>query len=389
MPWEEHGVMEERFRFIEEWNGGECSVAELCRFYGISRGTGYKWIGRYEQQGLEGLRDLSRAPHHHPNEISEEVEEQVLAMRAKHPTWGAPKIHSKLQSVLCAEKVAAESTIGAILKRNGLTVSRKRRRSSRRASEPLAHADASNAVWCADYKGWFRTADGTRIEPLTITDAYSRYLLRCQALLKVGYAPSKPVFEAAFREYGLPMRMRTDNGAPFGSNGESGLTGLSVWWIKLGITPERIEPGKPQQNGRHERMHRTLKQETASPPSKSRRAQQQRFDEFRTEYNEERPHEALGQTPPARHYEPSLRSWPERPPVIEYPSDWITRCVSPGGQMRWKSEYVFVAHALKGERVGLEQIDEQRWRVWFSSYEVGVLDEVKQRIQRPKPIVGS
>jgi putative transposase len=370
--------------FLTQDTRGEFSLAELCRFYGISRGTGYKWIGRYEGQGLEGLRDLSRAPQRHPNEVSQEMEEQVIAVRAQHPSWGAPKIHSKLASVLGADKVAAESTIGAILKRNGLTVNRKRRRSSRRASEPLAHAGAPNAVWCADYKGWFRTTDGTRIEPLTITDAYSRYLLRCQGLAKVGYAPSKPVFEAAFREYGLPVRIRTDNGSPFGSNGESGLTGLSVWWIKLGITPERIEPGKPQQNGRHERMHRTLKQETASPPAKNRRAQQQRFDQFRSEYNEDRPHEALGQTPPAQHYEPSLRAYPERLPTVEFPSDWLTRCVTAGGKMSWKGEYVFVAHALEGERVGLEQIDEQRWRVWFSSYEVGVLDDVKQQIRRPQ-----
>ena len=385
MPWKEHGVMEERFRFLEEWKSGEFGLAELCRFYGISRGTGYKWLGRYEARGLEGLRDLSRAPHRHPNEISPEMEEQVIAVRAQHASWGAPKIHSKLASVLGADKVPAESTIGAILKRNGLTVSRQRRRSSRRASEPLAHAEAPNAVWCADYKGWFRTADGTRIEPLTISDAYSRYLFRCQALLKAGYAPSKPVFEAAFREYGLPLRIRTDNGAPFGSNGESGLTGLSVWWIKLGITPERIEPGKPQQNGRHERMHRTLKQETASPAAKTRRAQQQRFDEFRAEYNQDRPHEALGQTPPAHHYQLSSRPYPERLPAIEYPPDWITRCVTAGGKMSWKGEYVFAAHALAGERVGLEQIDEHCWRVWFSSYEVGVLDEVKQQIRRPQP----
>jgi len=382
MPWKEHSVMEERFRFIEEWNSGEFGLAELCRCYGISRGTGYKWIGRYEEQGVEGLREQSRAPRHHPNEISREIEEQVIAVRAQHPSWGAPKIHSKLL-MLGGQKVPAESTIGAILKRHGLTVSRKRRRTSRRASEPLAHAGAPNAVWCADYKGWFRTADGTRIDPLTITDAYSRYVLRCQALPKIGYTLSKPVFEAAFREYGLPARLRTDNGAPFGSNGESGLTGLSVWWIKLGITPERIEPGKPQQNGRHERMHRTLKQETASPPAKSRRAQQQRFDEFRHEYNQERPHEALGQTPPAHHYEPSQRPYPERLPAIEYPSAWITRSVSPGGQMRWDNSYVFVAHALAGERVGLEQIDEENWRVWFSWYEVGVLEEAKLQIRRP------
>ncbi len=242
--------MEERFRLVEEWNSGDWSMTDLCRYYGVTRATGYKWVDRYESGGLEALGDQSRAPRQHPNAVSSEIEELVISMRAKHPSWGAPKIRAKLESEHGDRKFPAESTIGEILKRNGLTVSRKRRRSSRRASEPLAHAGASNAVWCADYKGWFRAGDGTRIDPLTITDAYSRYLFRCQALKAADYAHSQPVFEAAFREYGLPDRMRTDNGAPFGSNGESGLTGLSVWWIKLGIVPERIEPGKPQQNGR-------------------------------------------------------------------------------------------------------------------------------------------
>ena len=391
MPWKEHGVMEERFRFIEEWKSGGFGMAELCRFYGISRGTGYKWVGRYEAAGgMEGLRELSRAPHGHPNATAEELEERIIELRSAHPTWGAPKIRAKLTSGNGGgERLPAESTIGAILQRHGLTVNRKRRRTSRRASEPLAYAGEPNAVWCADYKGWFRTGDGTRIDPLTISDAYSRYLFRCQALPVPDYRHSKPVFEAAFREYGLPLRLRTDNGAPFGSNGESGLTALSVWWIELGIQPERIEPGKPQQNGRHERMHRTLKQETAAPPGKSRRAQQQRFDRFREEYNEDRPHEALGQTTPASHYEPSRRSYPGRVPTIDYPADWKTRCVTAGGKMSWNGEYVFVAHALEGKRVGLEQIEEQRWRVWFHFYEVGVLDEAKQQIRRPAPASGA
>jgi putative transposase len=190
--------------------------------------------------------------------------------------------------------------------------------------------------------------------------------------------------EAAFREYGLPERMRTDNGAPFGSNGESGLTGLSVWWLKLGIVPERIEPGKPEQNGRHERMHRTLKRETASPPASNRRAQQARFDRFRREYNEDRPHEALGQKPPAMYYEKSARPYPERLREVEYPADWAVRRVGGGGQMRWAGESVFVAHALNGERVGLEQVDEERWRVWFSFYEIGVLDTAKLVLRRPQ-----
>lgn len=376
--------MEERFRFVEEYNSGDWNMAELCCFYGVTRATGYKWLGRFESGGLEALRDRSRAPHRRPNAVSPEMEDLVIGVREKHPTWGAPKIRARLERDHADQSIPAESTIGAILKRNGLTVARKRRRTSRRASEPLAHAGAPNAVWSADYKGWFRTGDGTRIDPLTISDGYSRYLLRCQALKAADYLHTKPVFEAAFREYGLPERMRTDNGAPFGSNGESGLTGLSVWFIKLGIVPEHIEPGKPQQNGRHERLHRTLKQETASPPASSRRAQQERFDQFRRVYNEERPHEALGQKTPAMYYRPSDRSYPGRLREVAYPADWQVRRVSSGGQMRWSGQSVFVAHALEGEAVGLEQTDERHWRVWFSFYEIGVLDSEKLVIRRPE-----
>jgi putative transposase len=383
MPWKEHGVMEERWRLVDEFRSGEWQMAELCRFYGVTRGTGYKWVARYEAGGLEGLRDLSRAPQEHPNAVAAAMEELVIGVREKHPSWGAPKIRARLQRDHPEQKTPAESTVGAILKRNGLTVPRKRRRTSRPAQEPLAHAGSPNAVWCADYKGWFRTGDGTRIDPLPISDAYSRYLLRCQAPAAADYRHSKPVFEAAFREYGLPERMRTDNGAPFGSNGESGLTGLSVWFIKLGVVPEHIEPGKPQQNGRHERMHRTLKQETALPPAWSRRAQQERFDRFRQEYNEERPHQALQQQTPAAYYRASDRLYPGRPREPEYPGGWEVRRVSPGGQMRWAGESVFVAHALTGEPVGLEQIDEGHWRVWFSFYEIGILDSKQLLIRRP------
>jgi putative transposase len=385
MPWKEHGVMEERLRFVEEWDSGDWNMAELCRYYGVTRATGYKWVGRYEAGGVEGLRDLSRASHEHPNTVSEEMEERVIGMREKHPSWGAPKIRARMMLDGADPSIPAESTIGAILKRNGLTVARKRRRSSRPGGQPLAYTGGANATWCADYKGWFRTGDGRIVYPLTITDAYSRYLLRCQGLPAADYLHSKPVFEAAFREYGLPEKLRTDNGAPFGSNGESGLTGLSVWLIKLGIAPEHIQPGKPQQNGRHERMHRTLKQETAQPPASNRRAQQSRFDQFREEYNQQRPHEALGQQTPSSHYRDSDRSYPGRPRAVEYPADWNTRRVSCGGQMRWSGENVFVAHALEGEAVGLEQIDDRNWRVWFSFYEIGILDSKKLNIRRPEP----
>jgi transposase InsO family protein len=241
--------MEERSRFIEDWQSEDFTMAELCRYYGVSRVTGYKWLERYETGGLEGLRDLSRAPHCHPNEVPDEMEELVIALREQHPSWGAPKIRERIERDHAQLALPAESTIGAILKRNGLTVARKRRPRSRPSSEPLAHAAASNQVWSADFKGWFRTQDGTRIDPLTISDNYSRYLFRCQSVAAPDTSHSKPVFEAAFREFGLPQRIRTDNGAPFGSNGESGLTGLSAWWIKLGILPERIAAGKPHAMG--------------------------------------------------------------------------------------------------------------------------------------------
>ena len=383
MPWKENGVLEERLRFIENWKSEEWSLAELCREFSVTRKTGYKWIERYEAEGWEGLKDHSRAPHEHPNAVAEEMEERVIAARGLHPHWGARKIHALLKRD-AAIPAAATSTIGGILKRQGLTVPCKRRPRARPSEQPLAHASEANRVWCADFKGWFRTGDGDRIDPLTISDAYSRYLLRCQVVRAVDYAHSKPIFEAAFREYGLPERIRTDNGAPFGSNGDSGLTGLSVWWIKLGIHPERIQPGKPQQNGRHERMHRTLKQATASPPAGSRRAQQERFDRFRKEYNDERPHEALGQTTPDSHYEPSPRPYPRRIETIEYSSDWQIRRVSAGGQMKWNNQVVFVSHALQGEPVGLEPVDQDCWRVWFGFYQIGVLDPAKGRIWRPE-----
>jgi len=382
MPWKDHSVMEQRWKFVQEWQTGDWNMAELCRFHGVARGTGYKWVERYEAEGLEGMRDRSRLPHRRPNEVGEELEDLVIRVREQHPRWGAPKIRARLQRERGGERIPAESTIGAILKRHGLTVPKRAgRRRHGPVAEPLSQAEGPNTVWCADYKGWFRCQDGTRIDPLTISDAYSRYLFRCQAVRSADYAHSKPVFEAAFREYGMPVRMRTDNGAPFGSNGDSGLTGLTVWWIKLGIAPEHIAPGKPQQNGRHERMHRTLKEETASPPARTRRAQQQRFDEFRQEYNEQRPHQALGQATPASHYQISGRTYPERIREVEYPPDWDVRVVD-GGRIRWSGERVFVSHALGGERVGLERIEERQWRVWFSFHELGVLEAGQSRLRR-------
>ena len=384
MPWKVECVVEQRLRFITEWQRGEFSLTELCRQHHITRQTGYKWLDRYAMEGLEGLQDRSRAPHEHPNEVSESVERQILAVRGKYPLWGARKIGAHLIRTGCSGTVPATSTIGLILKFHGLTVARKERPKRYPRGEPLAQADAANRVWCADFKGWFRTGDGARCDPLTITDGHSRYLLRCQAVKGEDTLHAKPVFEAAFREYGLPDRMRTDNGVPFGSNGDTGLSALAVWWIKLGIYPERIRPGKPQDNGRHERMHLTLKQATATPPARSWREQQRRFDRFRQEYNQERPHEALGQVPPVFCYEPSERKWPRRLPEIAYDPDWEVRRVEQGGRIRWRGQNVFVSHALQGEPVGLKPIGPAAWQLQFSFYVLGVVEGERSRIWTPE-----
>ena len=281
--------MDERLQFIEECKSQEWSMAEVCRRFQISRKTGYKWLDRYESGGVDALKDGSHAPHSNPRQVLEEVEDAIVEARGKHPHWGPVKLLAWLDRTAPEIQWPAPSTIGEILHRHGLAVPQRKRLKATPNSEPLKHAVGPNLVWCADFKGWFRCQDGSRCDPLTITDAYSRFLLRCQAAKHPDTGYTKPLFEATFREYGLPESIRIDNGAPFASVGIGGLSELSVWWIKLGIRPERIEPGKPAQNGRHERMHRTLKQETVQPPRANPREQQKAFDEFRQEYNWERP----------------------------------------------------------------------------------------------------
>src|SRR6267143_4356259 len=305
MPWKASSVMEEKVRFVFEYEQDEHTMTELCQSYGIARETGYVWLRRYREQGLEGLVELNRAAQRHGNQTPPEREQAVVELRQAHMRWGPRKLKRVLERDQPQQSWPAASTIGELLKREGLVVARKKRRRTAPYTEPLAHADGPNRVWCADFKGWFRTGDGERIDPLTISDAHSRYLLRCQAVEKADTARVQGIFEAAFRQYGLPQAIRTDNGAPFASRAVAGLSRLAVWWIKLGIVPERIAAGHPEQNGRHERMHRTLKQETASPPAANTRAQQRAFNHFRREYNEERPHEALGMRTPAEVYEPS------------------------------------------------------------------------------------
>jgi transposase InsO family protein len=385
MPWRVSSVLKQRVRFVTEWESQDWSLAELCRDYGITRSTGYKWLARYELSGIEALGDQSRAAHVHSNQTSDEVQEMILELREKHTRWGARKIRAKLQQGAGAGeyRVPAISTVGAILKQYGLTVARKKRPRAEASAQPLAPAGKANALWCIDFKGWFRTGDGKRCDPLTITDRYSRYLLRCQGVGAADTLHTRAVLEGAFQEYGLPERMRSDNGAPFGSNGRGGLTALAVWWMRLGIQPERIQPGRPQQNGSHERMHLTLGQETASPSAGSLRSQQQRFDAFRQEYNYERPHEGLEMSTPAEHYQRSPRSYPRRLPEPTYPGCEV-RSVGPSGQFKFWVKDVFVSHALAGQSIGLQALhsgQERYWRVHFMKYDLGVLDEKTSRIR--------
>jgi len=372
--------MEEKLRFVFEYEWGERSMTELCQRYAIARETGYVWLRRYRQTGAAGLIEHSRAAHRHGNQTPEDLEQLVLELRQAHMRWGPRKLKWVLERDEPGRNWPAASTIGALLKREGLVVARKKRWRTAPYTEPLAHAEEANRVWCADFKGWFRTADRQRIDPLTISDARSRYLLRCQAVEKTDTARVQAIFEAAFREYGMPEALRTDNGPPFASRAVAGLSRLAVWWIKLGIVPERIAAGHPEQNGRHERMHRTLKQEAAQPPAANRREQQRTLDRFRQEYNEVRPHEALEMQTPAAIYQPSARPFPERVPEPQYPGTMLVRSVRPQGNFRWKKHDVFLSEVLWGERIGLLPEDDRWFTIYFAHLPLARFDSQKLQV---------
>lgn len=380
MPWKETCAMKERVKFVGMYQQEEWTMAELCRYFDISRKTGYKIVKRFDQYGASGLKDRSRAPHHHPNAVSELVDQAVIAARHAHPRWG-PK---KLKAWLCRREPCvswpAVSTFGEILSRHGLTVPRRRCRKTQAYEQPFVGCDFPNAVWSGDLKGWFLTGDGVRCDPLTISDNYSRMLLRCQAVTPTSHEAIQPVFEAAFREYGLPIAIRTDNGPPFATTTVGALSKLSIWWLKLGIMPERIEPGKPQQNGRHERMHRTLKDETAKPPKRTWRTQQKAFDHFCEEYNHERPHESLDQQTPAEFYVPSPRPYPLIVPEMTYPDDMTVRIVKSQGDISWKSRHVYLSVTLAREPVGLRQVSDRLWDIYFGPVKLAQLDTHDQQL---------
>lgn len=374
MAWKETHVMDERMMLVSEWLAGECSKAEICRRYEVSRKTGYKLAGRYEEEGPAGLLDRSRAPHCHPNAVGAEAEAAIVAVRQRHPSWGPKKIKARLEHWHADRRWPAESTIGAILERHGLVVRRRLRRHGAPSPSPLRAVTAANDVWGIDFKGWFRTGDGQRCDPLSVSDLASRYVIRLQAVTRPDEAHVWPVLDAAFREFGLPAVMRSDNGPPFATTAAGGLSRLSVKLIKAGVIPERIKPGKPQQNGRHERLHRTVKQETASPPAATLRAQQRRFDDFRHVFNQERPHEALGQETPAAHFAPAQQAYAGRLSEPEYAADHQVRRVRQNGEIKWAGALVFLSEALIGEPVGIAEIDDGRFTIHYGPILLGHLD---------------
>jgi putative transposase len=374
MSWLRTDPMDERMQFIAAWQKDEASKAELCRQYGISRRTGYKWAGRYAAEGIAGLQERSRAPHHHRHQVAPAIAAAALRVRRAHPRWGPRKVLAWLAARRPEVAWPVASTLGELFDAAGLTVPRRRRERVPPRTAPFAGCAGPNAVWTADFKGWFRTGDGARCEPFTLLDTWSRYLLRCQAVHRIDTATVRAILEAAFREYGLPLAFRSDNGAPFAGRGAGGLSRLAVWLIQLGILPERIDPGSPQQNGRHERMHLTLLGEAASPPAASLRAQARQLVEFRRMYNQERPHEALNQTPPAQHYLPSPRLYTGRLISPDYPAADAIRLVRSNGEIRWHGERVFLGEPLIGEPVGLSALEDGRWRVLYGPIELGHLD---------------
>ena len=372
--------MDERVKFIGAYLRGELSVSRLCEAFGVSRKTAYKWITRYASGGVAELVERSRRPRAHPKTTSREVASLIIALRKEHSFWGPKKLLSMLGTTYPGLELPATSTVGHLLARHGLTRPRRATRRTTPYGQPFLGYDKPNAVWCGDFKGHFRLADRTRCHPLTISDGYSRFVIRCEGLRHPRYEPSRVVFEQAFREFGLPDAMRTDNGPPFASTTLGGLSHLAVWWIRLGIRPERIAPGRPDQNGRHERMHRTLKAEATKPARLDLAAQQVRFDEWRKEFNEVRPHEALGQTTPASHYEPSARRFLEEPPDLEYPPNFETRRINESGYLRWERGSFYLSWCLAQELVGLDELDDDKWLVYFGPHALAVVDSANKTV---------
>ena len=373
MAWRETEPVTERLAFIAELKNGDECVSALCDRFGVSRKTGYKWLRRFESEGIDGLKDRPRKALSHPNKTNQEVVELVLRLKQRKPRWGPKKIRQLLKLETGREDVPSASTVGEILKRNGLVVSRPKRRKAVRLDSELREPNAPNDCWSADFKGEFLVRGNAYCYPLTIMDMTSRYLLRCQGLLTIDFKSTKSVFEEIFREFGLPNAIRTDNGMPFGGNRGLSISKLSLWWLRLGIRHERIQPGVPQQNGRHERMHLTLKKD-ACDTLRELSIQQDVFDMFRSEYNNERPHEALQMATPREIFRPSGRVMPKHLPPLTYPANFETRIVGGNGRFSFEGQTYFISKVLSGECIGLDPMDNHRIQIWTGGLLLGVLN---------------
>lgn len=372
MPWKETCALKERIEFILEAEGGDLTFADLCREYGISRKTGYKWLNRYDPGNIDSIAD-GRSLRVYPQSFDDETLLRVVDLRILKPTWGPLKLAAYLNDHDPDTLWPSSSTIKRLLKIEGL--SRKRKPHGRLTHQSLKSGrlreiTAPNEVWCADFKGWFHTGDGRKCEPLTVIDGHSRFLLVCRVVKDKRFQAMKEAFEIAFKEYGRPVAIRTDNGTPFGSNGPASLSPLAVWFIKEGVWPEKTRPGHPEDNSRQERFHKTLQEETASPPAKALGLQQLRFNQFRREYNNERPHEALGQKPPASIYVPGQYVLA---PEYEYPEGMVKKYVSNKGLIYTRKKPVFISDSLAREWVGVIRLDEFRYRIEFRGYPVCIV----------------
>ena len=380
MPFEKVSAMDQKTLFIADYLNQVYPHSVLCEKYGVSRPTGYKWISRYESEGPPGLIDRSCRPHHCPQEISQDVVSAIVALRKAHTDWGAKKLIKHLRGRFSSDALPARSTCCEILSRHGLVRKKRRKRQIGHPGERRRNITAPNQLWTADYKGQFKTRDGRYCYPLTVLDSHSRYLLGCQVLTSTCLVEAKPVFRRVFAKYGLPDRLLTDNGVPFAAHSLGRLSQLSAWWVRLGIRPELIEPGNPQQNGRHERFHRTLKDKTARPPAGSRSAQQRRFNQFQIEYNEVRPHEALDLETPSTVYTPSSRPMPAKLPPLDYPGHWEKRKVATNRSMKWRGHPVHVSLPCAGQYIGLEEVQDGIWHVYYGPIRLGTFIEEQLQI---------
>jgi len=383
MPWKELNIVILRKQFIQEYlDQVYPSFSYLCTSYGISAKTGYKWLNRFLSGGFNNLEDKSRAPHTVPHRTPDEICDLIIKTKLAHINWGPKKVLDNIKKHHPTLILPADSTAGEILKREGLVKKRKKRHHVSADEQAFGDCLKSNEVWGVDYKGQFKLGNGKWCYPLTMSDIHSRYLLECQSLESTVCIDAKDSMEHTFREYGLPDKIRSDNGSPFSSIAFGGISKLSKWWIQLGIRPQRIKPGHPQQNGRHERMHKTLKQETTKPPAYNERLQQEKFNHFKTEYNHERSHEALQRRCPDDVYEPSKISYPEKLPEIVYDEGCETRKVKRGGEIKWRGHHIYISQVLSHDRISLKEIDNDLWEICYGFYKLGELDARRVQLKR-------